>query len=111
MMLVPLGLLAVGAIFSGVVFMKKFTDEAGIKGFFRDSIFMRPENHIIHDFHSVPGWVPWTPFVMMAIGFALAWYMYIKRPDVPAKLAREHQGLYQFLLNKWYFDELYDRIF
>ncbi|MGU9980700.1 NADH-quinone oxidoreductase subunit L [Phreatobacter sp. HK31-P] len=110
-MLVPLGLLAVGAVLSGVVFMKKFTDEAGIKGFFRDSIFMRPENHIIHDFHSVPGWVPWTPFVMMAIGFALAWYMYIRRPDVPAKLAREHQGLYQFLLNKWYFDELYDRIF
>ncbi|MDP3546605.1 MAG: NADH-quinone oxidoreductase subunit L, partial [Phreatobacter sp.] len=110
-MLVPLGLLAVGAVLSGVVFMKKFTDEAGIKGFFRDSIFMRPENHIIHDFHSVPGWVPWTPFVMMAIGFALAWYMYIRRPDAPAKLAREHQGLYQFLLNKWYFDELYDRIF
>jgi NADH-quinone oxidoreductase subunit L len=110
-MLVPLGLLAVGAVLSGVVFAKKFIDEAGIKGFFRDSIFMRPENHIIHDFHSVPGWVPWTPFVMMAIGFALAWYMYIKRPDVPVKLAREHQGLYQFLLNKWYFDELYDRIF
>jgi NADH-quinone oxidoreductase subunit L len=110
-MLVPLGLLAVGAVLSGVVFMKKFTDEAGIKGFFRDSIFMRPENHIIHEFHSVPGWVPWTPFVMMAIGFALAWYMYIRRPDVPVQLAREHQGLYQFLLNKWYFDELYDRIF
>jgi NADH-quinone oxidoreductase subunit L len=110
-MLIPLGALAVGAVFSGVVFMKKFTDEAGIKGFFRDSIFMRPENHIIHDFHSVPGWVPWTPFVMMAIGFALAWFMYIRRPDVPVKLAREHQGLYQFLLNKWYFDELYDRIF
>ncbi len=110
-MLIPLGALAVGAVFSGVVFMKKFTDEAGIKGFFRDSIFMRPENHIIHEFHSVPGWVPWTPFVMMAIGFALAWFMYIRRPDVPVKLAREHQGLYQFLLNKWYFDELYDRIF
>jgi NADH-quinone oxidoreductase subunit L len=110
-MLIPLGALAVGAVFSGVVFAKKFTYEDGIKGFFRDSIFMRPENHIIHAFHDVPGWVPWTPFVMMALGFALAWYMYIKRPDVPVQLAREHQGLYQFLLNKWYFDELYDRIF
>ncbi len=110
-MLIPLGALAVGAVFSGVVFAKKFAYEDGIKSFFRDSIFMRPENHIIHNFHAVPGWVPWTPFVMMAIGFALAWYMYIKRPDVPEQLAREHQGLYKFLLNKWYFDELYDRIF
>ena len=110
-MLIPLGALAVGAVFSGVVFAKKFAYEDGIKSFFRDSIFMRPENHIIHNFHAVPGWVPWTPFVMMALGFALAWYMYIKRPDVPEQLAREHQGLYKFLLNKWYFDELYDRIF
>ncbi|WP_296576990.1 NADH-quinone oxidoreductase subunit L [Phreatobacter sp.] len=110
-MLIPLGILAVGAVFSGIVFAKKFLYEDGIKSFFRDSVFMRPENHIIHNFHAVPDWVPWTPFVMMAIGFALAWYMYIKRPDVPAQLAREHPGLYQFLLNKWYFDELYDRIF
>jgi NADH-quinone oxidoreductase subunit L len=110
-MLIPLGALAVGSVVAGFAFAKKFTYEDGIKGFFRESIFMRPENHIIHDFHSVPGWVPWTPFVMMAIGFALAWYMYIKAPHVPGELARRHQGLYQFLLNKWYFDELYDRIF
>jgi NADH-quinone oxidoreductase subunit L len=109
-MLIPLGALAVGSVAAGFVFAKKFTDESGIKGFFRDSIFMRPENHIIHDFHAVPGWVPWTPFVMMTLGFALAWYMYIKAPHVPAQLAKQHQGLYQFLLNKWYFDELYDRI-
>ncbi|MBL8569965.1 MAG: NADH-quinone oxidoreductase subunit L [Phreatobacter sp.] len=110
-MLVPLGALAVGSVLAGAVFSKKFAYEDGIKSFFRESIFMRPENHIIHDFHSVPGWVPWTPFVMMALGFVLAWYMYIRAPHVPAELARRHQGLYQFLLNKWYFDELYDRIF
>jgi NADH-quinone oxidoreductase subunit L len=110
-MLVPLGALAVGSVVAGFLFAKKFAYEDGIKSFFRESIFMRPENHIIHDFHSVPGWVPWTPFVMMALGFVLAWYMYIKAPHVPADLARRHQGLYQFLLNKWYFDELYDRIF
>jgi NADH-quinone oxidoreductase subunit L len=110
-MLIPLGALAVGSVLAGAVFSKKFAYEDGIKSFFRESIFMRPENHIIHDFHSVPGWVPWTPFMMMALGFVLAWYMYIKAPHVPAELARRHQGLYQFLLNKWYFDELYDRIF
>ncbi|MCA0318550.1 MAG: NADH-quinone oxidoreductase subunit L [Proteobacteria bacterium] len=110
-MLIPLGALAAGSVLAGAVFSKKFAYEDGIKSFFRESIFMRPENHIIHDFHSVPGWVPWTPFVMMALGFVLAWYMYIRAPHVPAELARRHQGLYQFLLNKWYFDELYDRIF
>jgi NADH-quinone oxidoreductase subunit L len=110
-MLIPLGLLAFGSVFAGVVFSKYFTDENGIKGFFRDSILMRPENHIIHEFHSVPGWVPWTPFIMMTIGFLLAWHMYIRNPKAPAELARRHPALYQFLLNKWYFDELYDRIF
>jgi NADH-quinone oxidoreductase subunit L len=110
-MLVPLGVLAFGSVVAGFAFAKKFNYEDGIKSFFRESIFMRPDNHIIHAFHEVPGWVPWTPFAMMVLGFVLAWYMYIKAPHVPAELARRHHGLYQFLLNKWYFDELYDRVF
>ncbi len=44
----------------------------------------------------------------MALGFVTAWYMYIKSPETPKRLAETHRGLYQFLLNKWYFDELYD---
>ena len=47
----------------------------------------------------------------MALGFAVAWQFYIRRPDLPAELARQHELLYRFLLNKWYFDELYDLIF
>ena len=46
-----------------------------------------------------------------AIGIATAWFLYIKRPDIPPMLAARFQGVYQFLLNKWYFDELYDKIF
>ncbi|MGZ5867409.1 MAG: NADH-quinone oxidoreductase subunit L, partial [Xanthobacteraceae bacterium] len=51
------------------------------------------------------------PTVAMVIGFGIAWLFYIRRPSLPVELARQHQGLYQFLLNKWYFDELYDFIF
>ena len=48
---------------------------------------------------------------MMALGFAVAWQFYIRRPELPAELARQQEPLYQFLLNKWYFDELYDFLF
>jgi NADH-quinone oxidoreductase subunit L len=48
------------------------------------------------------------PTVMMALGFAVAWQLYIRRPELPAELARQHEPLYRFLLNKWYFDEIYD---
>ena len=44
----------------------------------------------------------------MAAGFALSWLMYIRDPSIPVRLAEQHQPLYQFLLNKWYFDEIYD---
>jgi len=47
----------------------------------------------------------------MLIGFVVAWYFYIRRPETPRELAAEHPGLYRFLLNKWYFDELYNTIF
>jgi NADH-quinone oxidoreductase subunit L len=47
----------------------------------------------------------------MVLGFALAYQFYIRRTDLPGKLAEQHRPLYQFLLNKWYFDELYDFMF
>ena len=48
---------------------------------------------------------------MAILGIALAWTMYIAKPDLPRTVAKEHRRIYFFLLNKWYFDELYDRIF
>jgi NADH-quinone oxidoreductase subunit L len=48
---------------------------------------------------------------MMAVGFLVSWLFYVRRPYLPVELANQHQLLYQFLLNKWYFDELYDLIF
>ena len=59
----------------------------------------------------MPKWVKWSPFVAMAVGFAVAWLFYIRSRGLPGELARQHDALYKFLLNKWYFDELYDWMF
>jgi NADH-quinone oxidoreductase subunit L len=59
----------------------------------------------------VPLQISVLPTVMMVVGFVIAWHFYIRRPDIPVELARQHDWLYRFLLNKWYFDELYDLIF
>ena len=155
-MLIPLAVLAVGAIFSGMVGYKSFfkSDES-VGQFFgyieqsekaedhamgfsliapayaageddhseekddghgeahvqqpgEGAIFHGADNHVLHDAHYVPTWVKLSPFIVMIAGFALAWFMYIKRPDLPGKLAQNQRHLYLFLLNKWYFDELYD---
>ncbi|TJZ90093.1 NADH-quinone oxidoreductase subunit L [Paracoccus gahaiensis] len=75
------------------------------------AIYMHPDNHVMHDAHYVPAWVKVSPFVAMLIGLGLAWLMYIRRPELPGQLAAQQRGLYQFLLNKWYFDQAYDAIF
>jgi NADH-quinone oxidoreductase subunit L len=109
-MLVPLYILAAGAIAAGFLFAPYLIghDEAHFWG---EAIKRLPDNKIIEEMHHVPAWVVWSPFVMMVGGFALAYYFYIRRPEVPAQLAAQHEPVYKFLLNKWYFDELYDFLF
>ncbi len=109
-MLVPLFILAVGALFAGVIFHDAFIGE-GYAEFWKASLFTLPNNHILHDIHELPLWVELSPFIAMLIGFALAWKFYIRSPEMPVNLAAQHRGLYAFLLNKWYFDELYDFLF
>jgi NADH-quinone oxidoreductase subunit L len=109
-MLVPLFILAAGALFAGVIFHGAFIGE-GYAEFWKASLFTLPENHILHDIHEVPLWVKLAPFIAMLIGFAIAWQFYIRAPEMPKNLAAQHRGLYAFLLNKWYFDELYDFLF
>ncbi|SFS06901.1 NADH-quinone oxidoreductase subunit L [Yoonia litorea] len=75
------------------------------------AIFKHPDNHVLHEAHLVPVWVKVAPFIAMLLGLGLAYQMYIRRPDWPAKLAEQQAPLYQFLLNKWYFDEIYDFLF
>ncbi|MES0026250.1 MULTISPECIES: NADH-quinone oxidoreductase subunit L [unclassified Mesorhizobium] len=109
-MLVPLFILAAGALFAGVIFHGAFIGE-GYAEFWKASLFTLPDNHILHDIHELPLWVELAPFVAMIIGFAVAWKFYIRSPELPRSVAANHRLLYAFLLNKWYFDELYDVLF
>lgn len=109
-MLVPLYILAVGALFAGVVFHDFFIGEA-YNEFWKGALYTLPENEILEHFHHVPLLVKLAPFLAMLIGFFTAYQFYIRSPETPRRLAESQPGLYQFLLNKWYFDELYDFLF
>ena len=109
-MLIPLGFLALGSIVAGYPFKDIFAGH-GVEHFFRDSLAFSKTNTVLEDMHHIPLWIGSMPTVMMAVGFLIAWQFYIRNPSIPVELARQHQPLYQFLLNKWYFDELYDFIF
>ncbi|PPQ18593.1 NADH-quinone oxidoreductase subunit L [Bradyrhizobium sp. AC87j1] len=107
-MLIPIGVLAVGSIIAGFPFKELFAGH-GIEEFFRESVKMNP--HIIEEMHHIPETIAVLPTVMMVLGFLVSYLFYIRRPYIPVQLAKEQPMLYQFLLNKWYFDELYDVIF
>jgi NADH-quinone oxidoreductase subunit L len=109
-MTIPLGVLAVGSVIAGFALYNQFVGE-DVHEFFRHSIFMGTENHILHAMHDIPGWAKYLPTVMMVLGFVVAYWFYIVNPKVPVALAKSQDALYKFLLNKWYFDELYNVIF
>jgi len=154
-MLVPLGVLAIGAILAGMIWYKPFfgstadvqkffgmpvtaevhaslsntltngaafaevaksaegsnhdtaaTGDAPVPG--QGALFIAADNQVIEKAHEAPKWVKFSPFIAMLLGFAMAYMMYVRRPDWPARLAENQRPLYLFLLNKWYFDEIYD---
>jgi len=109
-MLVPLFVLAAGSFIAGWPFKEYFAGHH-VEEFFRHSLAFSEKNNILEAMHHVPAWVVYTPTVMMVLGFAVAYLFYIRDPRIPVEMARNHQLLYRFLLNKWYFDELYDFIF
>jgi NADH-quinone oxidoreductase subunit L len=108
-MLIPLGFLAFGSIFAGLPFKEIFAGH-GVEGFFRESLSFAKGNTVLEAMHHVPLEIGLLPTLMMALGFLVAWHFYIRRPDIPVELARQHVVLYKFLLNKWYFDEIYDAL-
>jgi NADH-quinone oxidoreductase subunit L len=107
-MLIPIGVLAVGSIASGFPFKELFAGH-GVEEFFRESVKMNP--HIIENMEHMPAWLAPLPTLMMAVGALVSYIFYISRPYIPEELAEQQPMLYQFLLNKWYFDELYELIF
>ena len=162
-MLVPLGVLALGAVFSGMIWYGSFFgDHNQVNKFFgipgahseaaehgdghgddhaeakdhaeadaahadtadtghgddhaaaapgAGAIYMAPDNHVMDDAHHAPTWVKISPFIAMVIGFVTAYWFYIVNPKLPVQLAESQRPLYLFLLNKWYFDEIYDFLF
>ena len=119
-MLIPLGVLAMGAVFAGMIWVNSFFGnvetmshffslaEGGAPG--SGGIFMANLDVIEHA-HESPALVSLAPFIAMLIGLAMAYLFYIRRPDLPGRLAAQQAPLYRFLLNKWYFDEVYNLLF
>ncbi len=75
------------------------------------AIYMAPDNHVLEEAHHVAKWVKVSPFIAMLLGLGMAYLFYILRPDLPGRLAASQRPLYLFLLNKWYFDEIYNFLF
>jgi len=109
-MLVPLIVLAFGALIAGFAFSGLFIGDTQT-AFWSGTIFTSADNHVLHDLHNVPSWVKLSPLLMMLSGFVLAYIMYIRYPKWPGEIAEQHDLIYKFLLNKWYFDEIYDFLF
>ena len=105
-MLIPLGVLSIGAVLAGQVFAPTFLDDAAFWG---SSIFYNEP--LIHAMHNVPYLVKYAALIVMVIGLVVAWYAYIKDTSIPAKTAEQLGPIYRFLYNKWYFDELYHYLF
>jgi NADH-quinone oxidoreductase subunit L len=109
-MMVPLLVLSVGAIFSGAVFAKYFIGDFQT-AFWRGAIFTAAGNHVLAAREDVPQWVGLAPLVAAVIGLLIAAYYYILQSDLPAKMAAKGGLLYTFFYNKWYVDELYQFVF
>jgi NADH-quinone oxidoreductase subunit L len=123
-MTLPLIVLAFGAVFAGMLWYNDFfgdhhtmlsffsmTEAEGEHAVSMGAIAMGPGMHVLEAAHEAPNWVKVAPFVAMVIGFVISWTFYIAKPSLPGIWARELAPLYRFLLNKWYFDELYDLLF
>ncbi len=110
-MLVPLYVLAVGAVLAGIVFYPVFAGD-GVHAFWATALADHGGEAILDEMHHhIPELVYWAPFIMTVAGFALAYWLYIAQPHLPGAIARAQPLLYDFLLKKWYFDELYDFLF
>ncbi len=109
-MTLPLVPLAIGAIFSGWLGYELFVGHHYAE-FWGDAIFILPEHTAMEEAHHVPTWVKLLPIILALSGVVLAYVMYQFTSGIPAMIASKLSGFYKFLFNKWYFDELYDRIF
>ncbi len=109
-MIAPLLVLAAGASFAGLIAYDAFVGDRMVS-FWAESLKVLPIHDALTKAHDVPMWVKLSPLVVGGAGIGLACVFYLWAPALPGRIAERYQGLYRFLLNKWYFDELYDRLF
>jgi NADH-quinone oxidoreductase subunit L len=109
-MLIPLFVLAAGAIVTGFLFEHWFVGEARGE-FWKKSIFVLPQHDSVGHAEEVSAFIAYLPLVAALLGIAMAYLFYALEPGIPGRLAMRFRAIYLFLLNKWYFDELYDRLF
>ena len=108
-MIVPLAVLALGSILAGWVAVNAFVGE-GMEAFWGDSIRILPGHGALAASHHVPLLVKLSPLVLALVGIGLAWWMYIRKPDIAAIWAAKLRPAYLLSFNKWYFDELFDAL-
>ncbi len=109
-MLFPLIILSILTIFSGIYFADYFMSH-DYQYLWKSSIYLSENNHVIESIHYVPKWVKYSPLVMMILGLITASIFYLIYPNIPKFLSTQFNPLYRFLINKWYFDEIYELIF
>ena len=109
-MLIPLAALALGAVVAGFAFRNAFIGE-GFAEFWKSAIYLAPDNKLLAAMENVPHLASLMPSLMMLGGLGVAYYMYVVDRAAPARIAKANPLLYNFLLNKWYFDEIYDFLF
>ncbi len=106
-MLLPLAILSIGAIFSGFVFKELFIGHGEQNNFWQNSIFFLEPLSSDHP----PFWFLILTPILVIISIPFAYYLFVKNKDLPKRIVNVNKPLYEFLLNKWYFDELYEIVF
>ena len=106
-MLIPLALLSIGALFAGFLFKELFMGYDVQNNFWRDSIFFLKPLSTNHP----PLWFLLLTPILVVLSIPLAYYLFLKNKKLSEQIANINKPLYHFLLNKWYFDELYDALF
>ena len=106
-MLLPLVVLALGAIFAGFTFKELFIGNNEINYFWRDSIFFLKPLSTEHP----PYWFLILTPILVILSIPISYYFFLKNKNLSEQIVKVNKPLYQFLLNKWYFDELYEAIF
>ncbi len=103
-MLIPLVILSIGAIFVGFIFKDLFIGYDGINNFWKEAIFFLEPLSTDHP----PLWFLILTPSLVTLSIPLAYYLFVRNKNFSNQLVNINKPLYEFLYNKWYFDEIYE---